>query len=347
MNVTVGSREFVKELELLAKVASTKPANPVMSNVLMQADEKGMRLAASDLEIGVVTFTPCVVEESGATTLPAKRLLEIVKRLPDRDITLTEEKGSVRITSGRYTGRLPTYPATEYPTIPTMKGLDRVTLPAGFQHMLRQVRFAVSDKGAKYFMNGALLAGGALVATDGHRMSVSRNNDLGIEEQVLIPAKALEKLEEMYAPDALFAASDRHLFFVMDGRLLFARVVEGKFPSWENIIPKGNTHSATLNRPALRDALDRVVVTSEELVLSFTPNLLTVSGKSAELGDAAEQVDAEFEGEPSTIYLKGGYVLDFLNVIDDPDVRMEWKVPGSVLFTAGEHYSYVQMPMGK
>lgn len=343
MNITVESRELTKELEILTKVTSPKPG--VLANVLVQTREAGLVLVGTDLEIGIVTFCPAVVNQEGATTLPAKRLLDIVKRLGNNNVTLAaEEKGSVTITSGRYSGRLPTYEATTYPTVPNMKGLERTPLSGDFHRMIRQTRFAVTDKSTRYFMNGALFTGAAMVATDGYRMSVSKGDVLELEQPVIIPSKALDKLDELYTSDAIFASTDRHLFFAIDGRLVFSRVIDGKFPSWEKIIPTKQTHKAKISAELVRDAVQRVTITSEDIILQFSEDLLTISSRSADLGDASEQVDVEYGDKLSKIILNGRYLLDFLTTVEG-QLEMSWRDGGSVMFKAGETYTYVQMPM--
>jgi DNA polymerase-3 subunit beta len=142
MNVSLQSQDFVKELEVLEKVVSQKPTIPVLANVLIQAEGEGLRLAATDLETGLVTFCPAIVHEPGITTLPVKHLLEVC-RLLQGEVSLIQDKSSVKLSAANYTSRLQVYDAKIFPVFPSMHGLPTTTFPnTELREALRQVRFA-------------------------------------------------------------------------------------------------------------------------------------------------------------------------------------------------------------
>jgi DNA polymerase-3 subunit beta len=348
MNVTVSVTEFQKELELLCKSVAQKPTIPVLANILVQAEGSGLRLAATDLETGLVTFCPAIVNAPGSVTLPAKHLLDIVKLLSG-ELTLTLDKTVVKLSSARYTSRLQTYPAIDYPAMPSIKDLQTVSLPAATQDMIRRVRFAVSEKDRRYFMDGAMLtfAEGrmALAATDSHRLAYAQCLSDAVSEPVIIPSKTLDKLSEMLVSEAFFAIGSRHTFYVMDGRMLFSRMVEGKFPSYERIIPRDTDQKMDIPRLDFLAALQRSVLTSTETTLYLVKDLLTASGKDVHIGDAIEQVQVRYDGPDTVITLNGAYLLDFLNAATSPTVTVQWKTAGPLMFTDGTDYCYVQMPM--
>jgi DNA polymerase-3 subunit beta len=344
VNVTVASSEFLREIELLGKVVATKPTIPVLANCLVQAEDTGLRLIATDLEVGLVTFCPATVHVPGMITLPVKHLLEIVRLLPDQDITLTVEGAAVRLSAGNYNSRVQTYPAKDYPHPPSMHGLSTVPLPDTLQDMVRRVRFAVSDKDKRYFMDGAQMTESALAATDGHRLAYTVCTS-GVTEPVIIPSKTLDKLSEMLTRETLFALGERHLFFVMDGRMLFSRMVAGQFPKYERIIPRDTNRLLSVSRVALQDALRRMVLTANEITFSIKPGMLTLTGRSTAVGDAAEQVEITYDGPDATLILGGAYLLDFLNAGSTSTTTIAWKEGSTILFTDGDAYAYVQMPM--
>lgn len=344
MIVTVNVQEFLRELELLAKVVAPKPTIPVLGNCLVQAEGTGLRLAATDLEIGLVTFCPATVTVPGVTTLPVKHMLDVV-RLLTHELIITLDKTSVKLSSGQYNGRFQTYGPQDYPAMPSMKDLPTVTLPGNLQTMIQRVRFAVSDKNKRYYMDGAQMTGTSLAATDGHRLAYAACPDSGLTEVVIIPSKTLDKLVEMVNAETLFAVGVQHLFFVTDGRMLFSRMVAGEFPKYERIIPKETDRLVTFGRQALQQALQRVVLTSTEVVCKFTPGVLTLTGRSAEIGDAVEQVDITYDGPETSISLSGAYLLDFLNVASGQTITWAWKGAGTLLFTDGTDYRFVLMPL--
>lgn len=347
MNVTLQTADLARELELLAKVVAAKPTIPVLANILVQAEGNGLRLAATDLELGLVTFCPATVTAPGVTTLPAKHLLDVTKLL-NGELTITLEQTSARLSAAKYKSRLQTYPAADYPAMPGMKDLPTVAL-TGLQDALRRVRFAVSSKSKKYYMNGALLAftetGFTLAATDGHRLAVARCASQTWEhEPLIIPSKTLDKLLEIPG-EILLAVGARHSFFVIDGRMLFSRMVDGQFPDYNRIIPTGTDRQVVFSRQDLYAALQRMVLTSEEVIMTLTTNALTITSKSAEIGDAIEHLDVQYEGPDVTLTLKGDYLLEFLSVATSPQITWVWKGAGAVMFVDSPDYCYVQMPM--
>jgi DNA polymerase-3 subunit beta len=360
MDITLQVAEFVRELELLEKTASKKPTIPILSNVLLQADPAGgVRLAATDLEVGLITFNGAAVDMPGTTTLHVKRLLDMARLLPAQQMRLTlDSNGSARVTSGKYTARLQTYPAADFPRLPSMKDLKQINLPqAELRAMIQRVQFAVSDKDKRYFMNGALLVfnatGFALVATDGHRLALATCPLAGtVRDPVIIPASTLTKLSELLSGigDVQFAQTERHLFFVVDGRMLISRLVEGKFPAWERIIPRGeNLFSVSLPRETLRAALQRSMITSGDsgtIVFRLKSGELSITSQSAQIGDAAESLDVVYDGVDFTVGFNGNYLLDFLNVVASDAVTLCQKTKdGALLFVDSSDYSYVLMPM--
>lgn len=347
MNIVCQVSDLVRELELLVKVVAAKPTIPVLANVLVQAEGNGLRLAATDLEIGLVTFCPATVNEPGVTTLPAKHLLDVL-RLLSGEVTLTFDKTSVRLTSSGYQSRLQTFSAADYPAMPSMKDLPTVTL-TGLQDAIRQVHFAVSDKNKRYFMDGALLsfteAGYTLAATDSHRLAYSQVTSATWEATpLIIPSKTLDKLMEIPG-EMLVAVGARHLFFVIDGRMLFSRMVDGKFPDYSRIIPREHDRQASIPRLAFQTAMKRLVLTSPEVVCRFTTDTLTIASRSVEVGDASEPLAVQYEGPEAVVTLNGEYLLEFLAVATGGAVTLVWKNAGALLFTDGDAYAYVQMPL--
>ena len=359
MDVTLQVSEFLQELEFLEKTSSKKPTIPVLGNVLLQADEAGtIRLAATDLEIGLVTSCAGAVDMAGNTTLPAKHLLDIVRLVPDARIRLTlDSNGSARVTSGSYTSRLQTYPADDFPKLPSMKGLPTVTLPqAALRSMIGKVAFAVSDKDKRYFMDGGLLGFGdgffTLVATDGARLALSATTwGVTPAEPVIVPSGTLTKLTELLTggEDILFAQSDRHLFFVINGRLLISRLANGKFPAYERIIPRGDGGvTVTLPCGPLRNGLKRALITSGDsalVVMQLRDGVLALSSKSMEIGEAAEELRLDYSGSVVQFAFNGKFLLDFLGATASETVELSQKTPtGAMLLTDGPQYSYVLVP---
>ncbi|MEN6605877.1 MAG: DNA polymerase III subunit beta [Bryobacteraceae bacterium] len=360
MDVTLQTSEFIREMELLEKIASRKPTIAILSNVLLSADAGGgARLVATDIEVGLVTTCPAEVPEPGITTLSAKRLLDMLRLLQGPQVQLTlDTNGSVRLRCGNYNARLQTAPPADFPKLPSMRDLPTVLLPQStLRTMISRVQFAVSDKDKRYFINGALvsLLDGSfkLVSTDGHRLCLATATwECTAQEPFIIPVSTLVKLAEMLTgeEDVVFAQSDKHLFFLVNGRLLVSRMIDGKFPAFERIIPKGDDKcSMEVDRMALRAAVQRVLITAGDsfiVVLHLAGPELTITSKSQGIGDAVETLAINATGAERTIALNGQYLLDFLNAATSANVTMHQKTQdGALLFRDGEEYCYIQMPV--
>jgi DNA polymerase III beta subunit len=358
MDVTLKTNDLAKELAYLEKIVSQKPVVPILGNVLLQADAAGgLRLATTNLEVGLITSCQASVDMSGSLTLPVTKLLNIVRLLTE-DVRLTLEQNQVRVRSGQYNARLQTLPAADFPSLPTMKGLVTLELPRlGLRDLIAKTRSAVSSKSTQMILNGALLIPSdttlTMVATDGHRLAkASTPYTGGIGSPVIIPAGALEKLVDVLAEGAeatvAFAQSDRHLFFASDGRLLISRTMNGKFPAYEKMIPKKQTGTIGFNVAALSLALQRVGLMAGEIksiVMSVEANQMTLTASSSTDGDAGEQIAVVYEGPAYKACVNGPYVLDFLSAAGADAVINVKDSIDPLLFECGLDYQYVVMPI--
>lgn len=356
MKLTVDTNDFARELALLEKIVNHKATILVLGNVLIQAASGAMMLSATDLEIGLVGACAADVSEPGSVTLPAKKLMELVRAQSDETLTLaTGPKGSVMFTSGGFASKLQSLPVADFPSIPSMVHEDAITLPrAPFRNMLAQVRYAIAEKDNRYFMNGALLVLDnntmRLVATDSKRMSISTAPRVGAaEESVLIPQPTLDELVALLAEtattDVTFSRTERHLFFELDGRLLVSRQVDGKFPKYERIIPKDNTFVMTLGRLALVPVVKRAMLINEVITVTLSAEALTVSALHAAVGEASESVAATYDGPPMTMSYNGQFLLDYLAQAVNPQVSLQVKDKSTAAIFTDDAYIGVIMGM--
>lgn len=355
MNITVAVADIARELGLLERIVGRKPTIPVLANVLIQANAGGLLLSATDLEIGLIGACAATVHEPGAVTLPAKKLVEIVRAQTNANIDLMRDKqGAVRFTSGGFNSRLQSLPAADFPRLPVMDGIETLTLPrAVVKTLIPQVRYAVSDKDQKYFLRGAMLVlheGELLVAaTDSSRIALSKAaRDGAAAESVILPTKVLDELlallSEQGTTDITFAHTERHLFFDLDGRLLISRQIDGKFPNYERIIPKQNEHVADIGREKFVTVMRRLILISPTVLLSLSPSTLDVSSSSADVGEGLESIAVTYDGPKIDIRFNGQYVLDFLGGSASETVRLALKDGASpALFSDGD---YINVIMG-
>lgn len=354
MDILVNSQLLATELRLLSKISPSKPAIPVLANVLLRADTQ-LYLSATDLEVGLNTQCAATINASGSITLPAKKFLDIVEQLPGADVHITLEKNQVRVTSGAFKSRLQAIPPDDFPTLPSVEG-DIFTLPAKAMHdLIDKTNYAIADNASKFVLDGALLSLSdgvmAMVTTDSKRLSLATaSRASGPLTTAIIPSKTLDVLTSFLGEaDVEFSQSERHLFFQVGERTLFSRMLEGQFPKYERIIPRDNQHVATVDRIALTAAIKRVSLVSEQnqsATFNFAPGSLSVSTSSAEIGDADEQLLCEYQGASLKVSMCWRYVLDFLNAAHEQSVTIALKdAMSAVLLSDGSDFVNVVMVM--
>jgi DNA polymerase-3 subunit beta len=365
MELVVRKNELLRELQLFQGIVERKNTIPILANVLLEAKGDEVRMLATDLEVALRSRCHASVAKGGALTLPAKKLYEIVKALPETDVRIQEDKNGVKVAADRFDSRMQTLPREDFPTLPDVSGKPRSTLPrAALREMVLKTQFAITGEDTRFFLNGAKLVlkpgSLALVATDGHRLAlVEVTHDVGIDADVgvIIPKKTLLELGKLVAEgegDIDFEIGENHLFFEVGGRVLISRMIDGQFPAYERVIPKGNDKVIEFERERLTSAVKRVALLSNErsraVKFEIDKGRVEVTSSSSEFGEAKEQLAVEYDGTPLAISFNAQYVLDFLNVVETDVVSLSLKdeVSQAVMKPVGAEgydYTYVIMPM--
>ena len=368
MEIVVRKNDLLRELQLFQGIVERKNTIPILANVLMEARGEVVSFLATDLEVGLRSKCPATVTKPGALTLPAKKLYEIVKSLPETDIRIAEDKGGVKVAADRFDSRMQTLPREDFPTLPDAGGLPRFTLPrAGVKEMVAKTQFAITGEDTRYFLNGALFVLRPevmhLVATDGHRLalvSVPRDGTIKKDDEevkAILPKKTLGELGRLLIEgdrDITYERGENHLFFEVDGRLLISRMIDGQFPAYERVIPKGNDKHIEFERDRLTNAVKRVALLSNErsraVKIQIDKGKVDVTSSSPELGEAKETLPVEYDGGAMQICFNAQYVLDFLAAVSTDVVSLELKdeVSQAVMKPVGAEgydYTYVIMPM--
>jgi DNA polymerase-3 subunit beta len=288
-----------------------------------------------------------------------------VKALPETDVRIEEDKNGVKVAADRFDSRMQTLPREDFPTLPDLSGKARATLPrAAVREMVAKTQFAITGEDTRYFLNGAKFVlkpqSLTLVATDGHRLAlVDVNHATGVETEigVILPKKTLLELGKLLAEgegDIQFESGENHLFFEVAGRVLISRMIDGQFPAYERVIPKGNDKVIEFDRDRLTSAVKRVALLSNErsraVKFEITKGKVEVTSSSSEFGEAREEVAVDYTGTPLAISFNAQYVLDFLNVVETEVVSLSLKdeVSQAVMKPIGADgydYTYVIMPM--
>ncbi|MBI2188638.1 MAG: DNA polymerase III subunit beta [Acidobacteria bacterium] len=365
MELVVPKTELLRELQLFQGIVERKNTIPILANVLIEAKGDVVQMLATDLEVALRSRCKASITKGGSLTLPAKKLYEIVKALPETDVRIEEDKNGVKVAADRFDSRMQTLPREDFPTLPDASGKARATLPrAALKEMVAKTQFAITGEDTRYFLNGAKFVlrpdSLTLVATDGHRLAlVEVAHTVGVSEEVgvILPKKTLLELGKLLVEgdgDVLFETGENHLFFDVGGRMLISRMIDGQFPAYERVIPKNNDKQIDFERERLTNAVKRVALLSNErsraVKFEIDKGKVEVTSSSSEFGEAREELSVDYAGAPLTISFNAQYVLDFLNVVETDGVQLSLKdeVSQAVMRPVGAQgysYTYVIMPM--
>ena len=371
MELVVRKTDLLKELQLFQGIVERKNTIPILANVLMEAKGDEVRMLATDLEVALRSRCQATVAKGGSLTLPAKKLYEIVKALPETDVRIEEDKGGVKVAADRFDSRMQTLPREDFPTLPEPTGHISATLKRDvLRQMVSKTQFAITGEDTRYFLNGALFLlrpdAMGLVSTDGHRLAhinvareAATGKAKGSEEEVrvILPRKTLLELGRLLAEgegDILYERGENHLFFTLGDRLLISRMIDGQFPAFERVIPKNNDKHVEFDRDRLTAAVKRVALLSNErsraVKVQIDKGKVEIASSSPEFGEAKEVLMVDYAAAPVTICFNAQYVLDFLGVVETDTVSLDFKdeMSQAVLKPVGAEgydYTYVIMPM--
>lgn len=366
MEITVGKAELLRELQLFQGIVERKNTIPILANILVEAEDDGNTVAftATDLEVGLRSRCPATAVKGGALTLPAKKLFEIIRALPDTKVRLSESSGgAVHLEADRFNSRIQALPRDDFPALPEPPGKKAATLPGGaLSEMVSKTQFAITGEDTRFFLNGALLILTSktmdLVATDGHRLALaSAPREADDDDRVILPRKTLWELARLLGDDpgdVTYERGDNHLFFDVGGRQLVSRMIDAQFPAYERVIPEGNDKKIEFERDRLTSAIRRVALLSSErsqaIKIQIDAGKVEITSSSPEVGEASEVIPVEYEDQATAISFNASYVLDFLSAVGTDSIALDFKddVSQAVLTPVdsdGCAYTYVIMPM--
>jgi len=371
MKLTISKSELQKGLTRIQSVVEKRNTMPILANVLLDASNKKnqtLTLAATDLEVGIRGSHPAEVETAGKATVSAKKFYEIVRELPDEPVSLEVTANAymeIRCDRAKFTlaGNAP----EEYPTLPDFTSAKMMPVQALFlSEMIERTIYAASADETRYNLNGVYFEQLAdsgktrMVATDGHRLAivdrVLSTNPIGLEPGVIIPRKGLVELKRLLDEED---ADEVELGFEGNSGLarkgdvtLVMRLIEGEFPSYQQVIPRETNIHLTLTVDAFSRALRRVVLLSAErsraVKFELSDGQLKLSSNNPDLGDALEELDVDYAGEPLTVAFNARYLIDALSSVKAKEVRLGFKdatSPAQLTPTDDDDALAVVMPM--
>jgi len=368
MEFTVSKSNLVRELNLSQGVVEKKTTIPILSNVLIETADDSIILTATDLELGIRCTCPARVQKKGSGTIPAKKLLDYARLLPEADVNVKfQDNHWASLVCGRSRTRIAGMSRESFPELPQMPE-PIAEFPVGpLAALITRTIFAVSQEESRFALGGSLLVlkPGAvmMVSTDGHRLSLAEHGEpiafLSAPYRALLPRKVMGEIAKFAAntdpaTTLKFAGDDNHLFFSIGDRLLMGRKLTGNFPDFDRVLPKEHAHNITISRDEFRAAIERVVQFADErsrsIRLQFSPGEFKVYSSLSDTGESEETLNVEYDGPIVEINFNGHYLLDFLRVVPEDQVVFHFKDANSAgeLRPAGGDgflYRYVIMPM--
>lgn len=364
MNIQIPRGELLSALQSVIGVVERRQSLPILGNVLLVAQEDELILTATDLELQVERRVQVQNLSPGKTTAPARKLHDICRGLPE-GATIGMELNQNRLTlrSGRSRFALATLAAEEFPSLSAAGGETKLSLTGKeLKELLYRTQFAMAQQDVRYYLNGLLLELRAnrvrTVATDGHRLALAElRRDTGVKKdlQVILPRKAvleLQRLLEGGEDEVKLSLSANQVQVDLDGLKLTSKLIEGRFPDYERVIPENSDKSVRGDRQRVRAALSRAAILSNEkfrgVRLQLSANMLRIQTQNPEQEEAEEEVEVQYEGEALEIGFNVGYLLDALDAIEGNEFVLELRSPdasGLVYDAANNANKFVVMPM--
>jgi DNA polymerase III subunit beta len=370
MEISVSKFELLKELTATQGVVERKTTIPILSNFLFEAADDRLTITATDLDLSLRTSCAAKVKREGACTIPARKLYDYVRLLPDVDISIKLlENHWVNIRAGRSNTKMVGMARANFPGLPVFPATGMVKIPAQtLRNMIARTIFAISSEESRYTLNGGLMVlkpeSIIMVATDGHRLAHIEKQgekfDVSGEQRTLVPKKAMSEIYSLLQNSEVesieFAKDESTLFFRIGERLLTSRQLTGQFPNYEAVLPRETTKAVVVHGADLNTAIQRVAQFADErsraIRMKLDKNELKISSSSTDAGESEDSIETAYAADPLTIGFNSEYLLDFLKASNGGEVRLEFKDAQSAgqmrpddAGDDGFKYRYVVMPM--
>jgi DNA polymerase-3 subunit beta len=364
MRFTLQREAFLKPLAQVVNVVERRQTLPVLANFLVQVQNGQLSLTGTDLEVEMVSRIAVDDAQDGETTIPARKLFEIIRALPDGSrITVSQTGDKITVQAGRSRFTLATLPANDFPSVDEVEATERVAIgEATLKELIERTAFAMAQQDVRYYLNGLLfdLRGDALrtVATDGHRLALCET-DLekasGAKRQIIVPRKGVTELQRLLESgdrEIELEVGRSHVRVKRDDVTFTSKMIDGRFPDYEAVIPIGADREVKVDREALRASLQRAAILSNEkyrgIRVEVSPGNLKISAHNPEQEEAQEEIEADTTVSDLAIGFNVNYLLDALSALRDEHVVIQLRDSNSsalVREASSEKSRHVVMPL--
>ncbi|MES1924150.1 DNA polymerase III subunit beta [Salinisphaera sp. T31B1] len=364
MQFSVQRKDLLTALQTVIGVVERRQTMPILSNILIKAENERIILTATDLELELVTECPAVTTTPGSAAVPARKLLDICRGLPDdAEIQLSQDQQQTRVQSGRSRFTLATLSAQDWPYLDEVEEGQRFSLPEGtFKQLLDRTHFAMAHQDVRYYLNGLLLAlrsdRARCVATDGHRLALSDamiDIDLAEPVQAIVPRKAITELVRLLDQsdaEITLQMSGKHLRLQLPGLVFTTKLIDGRFPDYERVIPEAADKHMHADRDMIRQALSRTAILSNEkfggVRLALSDHTLRLQAQNVEREEAEDELQVSYDSDPIEIGFNVNYLLEALGAMSASEFTLSLSGPdssGLLQATDDPATRYVVMPM--
>ena len=364
MKINITRDLILPSLQSINNVVERRQTLPILGNVMIVAEDNELTLTATDMEVELVTKIPVDTDTAGSITVPARKLFDICKALPpDAEMKLEQTEDKVKIQSKRSRFLLATLPAPEFPSIGNINTYTSFSISKDtLRSLVEGTQFAMAHQDVRYYLNGLLfeLSENKIrtVATDGHRLAMcDREVELSIDSprQLIVPRKGVVEIVRLMSStdeNIDVEISDNHMKLSVPGQTLVTKLVDGRFPDYERVIPRAGDKHVYADREILKAGLARASILSNEkfrgVRIILGENNLTAIAHNPEQEEAEEEIEVNYDGEAMEIGFNVSYLLDVLNVLDCDQVRIDFIDSNSSCLIKNpedDAAQYVIMPM--
>lgn len=364
MRFTLQREAFLKPLAQVVNVVERRQTLPVLANFLVQVQNGQLSLTGTDLEVEMVSRIAVEDAQDGETTIPARKLFEIIRALPDGSrITVSQTGDKITVQAGRSRFTLATLPSNDFPSVDEVEATERVAIgEATLKELIERTAFAMAQQDVRYYLNGLLfdLCGDALrtVATDGHRLALCETDlakPSGSKRQIIVPRKGVTELQRLLESgdrEIELEVGRSHVRVKRDDVTFTSKLIDGRFPDYEAVIPIGADREVKVDREALRASLQRAAILSNEkyrgIRVEVSPGNLKISAHNPEQEEAQEEIEADTTVSDLAIGFNVNYLLDALSALRDEEVIIQLRDSNSsalVRESSSEKSRHVVMPL--
>lgn len=367
MKINSTKDTLLKGIQAVQNAVSNKSTLPILSHILIEADKQGIKLIATDLEIGISAKVEGKVTEEGAITVPAKKFSEIIKELSgDTEIQVSVKKGqSINIEAGKSYFKLMGLSKEDFPQLPEFpshhsKNVDLVKIPQIIlKEMIGLTSFAMSHDETRYVLNGILFSfkdkNLRLVATDGRRLAFMEKQVLegnGFKKDVIVPMKTIQELNRNLSEngDVIFSFKENQLQISLGNTTITSRLIEGEFPNYEQVIPKKTKEELKVPAQDFLQATRRAsILTSQDsqgIKVNIIKDRMIITKNTPDLGEVREEIEVDYKGGELAIGFNPVFLIDVLKNVPDLDVRFGFIDPEKpAVIKSGSDYTYIVLPM--